>query len=30
MHLALWLLAGSALIGALVSLMRPAHVRTET
>jgi EmrB/QacA subfamily drug resistance transporter len=30
MHVALWVLAGAALIGALVSLMRPAHVRTET
>jgi MFS family permease len=30
MHVALWVLAGAALIGALVSLMRPAHVRIET
>jgi EmrB/QacA subfamily drug resistance transporter len=29
MHLALWCLAGAALIGVFVSLMRPAHQRSE-
>jgi EmrB/QacA subfamily drug resistance transporter len=29
MHLALWCLAGVSLLGAVVSMMRPAHVRAE-
>ncbi len=27
MHMALWVLAGTSLVGALVSLLRPAHAR---
>jgi EmrB/QacA subfamily drug resistance transporter len=30
MHVALWVLAGSALIGTFVSLMRPPHTATQT
>jgi EmrB/QacA subfamily drug resistance transporter len=30
MHVALWVLAGSALIGTFVSLMRPPHAATQT
>jgi len=29
MHLALWCLAGVSLLGAVVSMMRPAHIRAE-
>jgi len=30
MHIALWCLAGVSLLGAVVSMMRPAHVREES
>ena len=30
MHLALWCLAGVSLLGAVVSMMRPAHIRMES
>ena len=29
MHLALWVLAGVSLLGAGISLLRPAHVRVD-
>jgi hypothetical protein len=29
MHVALWVLAGVSVLGAVVSMMRPAHVREE-